>query len=524
MTPGARVGSGQVLSGRYRLESHLASGGMAEVWSATDQVLGRPVAVKILHAHLADDDELRARFHAEAVAAARLVHPSIVAIYDTCDDDGTEAIVMELVRGRTLRAFLDERARLEPVEVVHIGAEVAAALTCAHRSGIIHRDMKPANILLSDDGRVLVTDFGIAKVLDEPDLTRTTQLLGTVKYLAPEQVEGSKVDARTDVYALGAVLYESLCGEPPFRAESAAALALARLQRPPSPPSDLVAGVPADLDAAIVRALARDPDDRFASSDDMRTALQATRLDQWGDATIITSTTELGLVGPPVVGAQPTPVEPVVGPGAPPSPPGSGTRPPARRRRPGAAVVVTLVVVAALVLAALLVASTKAGRDLFSSTPTTAPTPDPARLLPVASARSYDPQGTGAAGENGALAALAIDGQPGTAWRTETYTTRRFGNLKTGVGLVVDLGADQNVAGITITSPTRGWAVEIYVSGSTPAELAGWGPPVAAAQDIQGDAQLDLGSTSGRSVLVWITDLGDGPTNRVEMSDLVITS
>ena len=129
---------------------------------------------------------------------------------------------MELVRGRTLREFLDERGRLDPVEVVHIGAEVASALTCAHKAGIIHRDVKPANILLSDDGRVLVTDFGIAKVLDEPDLTRTSQLLGTVKYLAPEQVESGPVDARTDVYALGAVLYEALCGEAPFRADNQA--------------------------------------------------------------------------------------------------------------------------------------------------------------------------------------------------------------------------------------------------------------------------------------------------------------
>ena len=223
MTDSPRAGTGRLLAGRYRLDRHLASGGMAEVWEATDEVLDRPVAVKLLHGHLADDPALRARFHHEAVAAARLVHPAIVAIYDTCDDPGAEAIVMELVRGRTLREFLDERGRLDPVEVVHIGAEVASALTCAHKAGIIHRDVKPANILLSDDGRVLVTDFGIAKVLDEPDLTRTSQLLGTVKYLAPEQVESGPVDARTDVYALGAVLYESLCGEAPFRADNQAA-------------------------------------------------------------------------------------------------------------------------------------------------------------------------------------------------------------------------------------------------------------------------------------------------------------
>ncbi len=244
MTDLPRTGAGRVLAGRYRLDRHLASGGMAEVWEATDEVLGRPVAVKILHGHLADDPGLRARFHHEAVAAARLVHPSIVAIYDTCEESGVEAIVMELVRGRTLRQFMDERVRLDPVEVVHIGAEVASALGCAHRSGIVHRDVKPANILLSDDGRVLVTDFGIAKVLDGPDVTSTSQMLGTVKYLSPEQVEGAAIDVRTDVYALGAVLYEAVCGEAPFRADNQAALALARLQRDPRPPHDVVAGVP----------------------------------------------------------------------------------------------------------------------------------------------------------------------------------------------------------------------------------------------------------------------------------------
>ena len=156
------VAVGALLGGRYRLRFHLASVGMAEVWCADDEVLGRAVAVKILHGHVASDPALRARFHTEAVAAARLVHPSIVAIFDTCEVGSSEAIVMELVRGRTLREYLDERGRLEPIEMIHIGAEVAAALSCAHRAGVIHRDIKPANILLSDDGRVLVTDFGIA--------------------------------------------------------------------------------------------------------------------------------------------------------------------------------------------------------------------------------------------------------------------------------------------------------------------------------------------------------------------------
>lgn len=317
---------------------------MAEVWEAVDETLGRPVAVKVLHPQFADDPTVRARFHTEAVAAARLVDPTIVAILDTVDVDGCDAIVMELVRGRTLREWLDERGALEPVEVVHIGAEVATALSVAHRAGVIHRDIKPANILLSDDGRVLVTDFGIAKVLDAPDLTRTAQVLGTVKYLAPEQVEGGPVDGRTDIYALGAVLYEMLCGEAPFRAETPAALALARMHRDPTRPSLVLPRVPADLDATVMRAMARTPSHRFATATDLRAALLATRHDVTASAP---DATELAVA-------------------------------PAHRRRSG--VVVLAVVLAVVVLLALLVANTSMGRRLFSSAPppaieTSTPTP-----------------------------------------------------------------------------------------------------------------------------------------------------
>jgi hypothetical protein len=525
VTDSSRPGTGRLLAGRYRLDRHLASGGMAEVWEATDLVLDRPVAVKLLHSHLADDPDLRARFHHEAVAAARLVHPSIVAIWDTCDEPGAEAIVMELVRGRTLRQFLDERARLEPVEVVHIGSEVAEALTCAHKAGIIHRDVKPANILLSDDGRVLVTDFGIAKVLDEPDLTRTSQLLGTVKYLAPEQVESGPVDARTDVYALGAVLYEALCGEAPFRADTSAALALARLHRDPTPPHDVVAGVPPQLEHAVLRALARKPADRFRSAEDLRTALLGTRLDTLGDQTVVTDAGALAAAG--VIGAGGAP--PTPRPASGPTTPGWGTAavaPPRPRRRIGSGVVISLVVVIALVLVALLVATTELGQKLFEQDPPTSQAPETpsAAVVTTTGARSFDPEGTGGTSENDQLAAAAIDGQASTSWRTETYQSRSFGNLKSGVGLVVDLDSTASLTSIAVASPTRGWAVTVYVGDGSAADLGGWGAPVTGADGITGSTTLDLGGADGSSVLLWITDLGDGPTNRVEITEVVIGS
>ena len=219
--------TGRIIGGRYRLDRLIATGGMAQVWEATDETLARKVAVKLLHPHLAADESFVERFRREAVAAARLSHAAIVSIYDTCSDGDVEAIVMELVHGSTLRDYLNEHGPLEPGQAVAILAEVADALDTAHRGGVVHRDIKPANILLSTDGRVLVADFGIAKA--GTDLTATNTTLGTAKYLAPEQVEGGAVDARTDVYALGVVLYEALCGRAPFVADTEAATALARL-------------------------------------------------------------------------------------------------------------------------------------------------------------------------------------------------------------------------------------------------------------------------------------------------------
>src|SRR5690242_12194099 len=174
---------------------------MAEVWAAVDEVLARRVAVKILHRHLAADPTFVARFRQEAVAVARLIHPSIVSVYDTVSDDGVEAIVMELVEGCTLRQHLDDRGVLSPEETVNIAEQLADALDLAHRAGVVHRDIKPANIMVCPDGRALLTDFGIAKQ-EAIDLTATGHLLGTAKYLAPEQVTGAPLDGRADLYAL----------------------------------------------------------------------------------------------------------------------------------------------------------------------------------------------------------------------------------------------------------------------------------------------------------------------------------
>ncbi len=272
-------GVGRVLAGRYRLVAPIARGGMAEVWEGHDEVLSRPVAVKVLQAHLAADGVFLERFRREAVTAARLAHPGIVSTFDTGLDEGTAFIVMELVRGQNLRQWLDGYGRLEPWQAVAVGRQVADALSYAHQAGLVHRDVKPANILLVEDEwgglRAKVTDFGIAKAGMESgaDLTRTGMVLGTPKYLSPEQIRGSDPDARADLYSLGVVMYEMLVGAPPYVGETDMATALAHLGDKVPKPSASIRGIPGGLDRVVCDLLAKNPDRRVPSAVELRRRL-----------------------------------------------------------------------------------------------------------------------------------------------------------------------------------------------------------------------------------------------------------
>jgi len=267
----------RVLAGRYRLDRRIGQGGMAEVWVATDIQLDRRVAVKWLKPNLATDTVVAERFRREAIAVAGLNHPNIVGVHDAFEHEGRQAVVMQLVDGRSLRQILDSQKRLGPELTIHVGASVAAALDEAHRAGFVHRDVKPGNILITNDGRVLLTDFGIAKGLEsgEHDLTSDNVMMGTAKYLSPEQVRGHRLDGRADLYSLALVLYECLAGRVPFLGQSDADTALARLQRDPTDLAHLRPTLPIGLVNLIHRTLARNPAHRPATGEDLRRELQA---------------------------------------------------------------------------------------------------------------------------------------------------------------------------------------------------------------------------------------------------------
>jgi eukaryotic-like serine/threonine-protein kinase len=270
----------RLLGGRYELDGIVGRGGMAEVYRARDIRLDRIVAVKTLREDLARDQTFQARFRREAQSAASLNHPSIVAVYDTGEDNtgGTHVpyIVMEYVDGRTLRELLREDRRLLPERALEITDGVLRALDYSHRNGIVHRDIKPGNVMLTRDGKVKVMDFGIARAVSDAQatMTQTAQVIGTAQYLSPEQARGERVDARSDLYSTGCLLYELLTGRPPFLGDSPVAIAYQHVRENPVPPSRVDPEVPQWADAIVLRAMAKDPRDRYQSAAEMRQDIQ----------------------------------------------------------------------------------------------------------------------------------------------------------------------------------------------------------------------------------------------------------
>ena len=481
--------------GRYHLEERLASGGAATVWRAYDDHLDRSVAVKILHPHLVDDDEMVSRFERESRNAARIHHPNAIRIFDSDRVNDVVFLVMEYVDGPTLKALLDLHGALPDWRTVAaIGEQMAAALGEAHRQGLIHRDVKPANILFTSDGVVKVVDFGIAKALSASShtLTAAGTTVGTAAYIAPEQYAGADVDQRADIYALGMVLHECLSGRPAYDGDTPTATAAARLTRDVVPPRQLRSDVDRRLDDLIVQCTRRERADRYGDAEALARAFRDLRK---GDDDARTVTRELVHRPAPEVPARVA--LPEVDPDAPTDPgmatPASGGR---RRLVLAFGAGMALAVVAFLVL-----------RD----DPAPVNPDDIGPLAEIVTAKDFDPEGDGA--ERPGDVALAFDKVLSSGWSTETYrASSRFNDRKTGVGLWFDLGSATEVSALGLDLAEGGVELEVYLADELPGEedgILGWGLPTVGRQlldDASTKLLLDEPLTA-RYWLLWITNL-----------------
>jgi serine/threonine-protein kinase len=503
----SQVGSGlpRLLAERYELSERLAASGMTSIWRGHDRVLGRDVAIKVLHPELAADPTFRARFSEEAVNAARLTHPNVVALYDTGEQHGIAYIVSEWVEGANLADLLARHGPLPPSRAARLATEVAAALDYAHDAGVLHRNLKSANILVTVDGTVKVGDFSIAKAASGEDPERTGEILGSTHHLAPEQVDSDEVDGRTDVYALGVCLFEMLTGRPP-PVRGGGSLRSPRALR---------AGIPRDIDAVVARAMAPDPAERFQTAGAMASALAGAAADDDTDPD-----PEEGAIRLPQM-PRPTPRR-----AAAPMPLPMGRR----RRRPawlGWALVLSGLATVAVAVALVLVQGIGAGGG-GTKQPTlpsdTSAAPANGAPLPIVGVHSFDPEDTsGGQGdlpgqENERRAARATDGDPNTKWETLGYFNKpNFGGLKKGLGLVLDLGSAKRARTLELRLSSPGATVTIYGADSSepPPTLDGWRPLTQAGQVDEVPSTLTLnGQTAYRFYLVWFTQVPQGPDGK----------
>ncbi len=467
---------GEVIAGRYRLEGVLGRGGMSSVYWAHDSVLERDVAVKVLHEQLSGDPDHVERFRREARAIASLSHPNIVTVVDRGQVDGSEFIVFELVRGLNLKDFLGGRTDLPVAQALGLALQAARGLSFAHEHGVIHRDVKPQNVLVNDEGVAKVTDFGIARSAVEDGLTQTGTILGTSDYLSPEQAVGGHVDERTDQYSLGVLLYELLTGSPPYSAETPVAVAMRHVHDPVPSVRDRRPDVSLRVDALIQRTMAKNPDDRYRSMAALVIALEACLAEEGGVPRWLTESETATLEAVPSTYER--------------------RERPRRRRRRRRVPWRGLVVLAVLAAIGAGVAAVVTGRvDL----PIPGGDSTPAVVVELRAISDYDP--LGGDGEHPDLVDLATDGDPATAWTTEEYISFE----KAGVGILLDAGKKVALKDITVISDDPGFTAQILAAHKPKGNFQ----PVSAEQTVAEHTifELDTKGRRFRYYVVWITAL-----------------
>jgi len=490
---------GTVLSGRYRLEAKLGSGGMSTVYLARDQTLDRPVAVKVMHREMSEQADQLERFRQEARAVAKLSHPNVVSVIDAGEDGGHPYIVFEYVEGEPLKQRIGRDGALEPQEAIAYAIEVARGLSVAHARNMVHRDIKPQNVLIDAEGRAKLTDFGISRQLEQDGMTATGRVLGTTDYVAPEQAMGRKVDPRSDVYSLGVVLYEMLVGQVPFQAESQVGVAMKHVNEELPDVQRRRPEVSAAVALVVERSTAKDPSQRYQDVgemiDDLSTALEV-------EAARAGSTTGEATS---VLDAVPPPKREL----------------PGRARWSWAAIAGLLLVGGAVLLAVQLISSSGLGGGGAND--------GKGKPVTLTSATDYDPQGDEE--EIGSKIELAVDGDPtGTAWETEHYDSDDFAGTKTGpnagVGVYVTASSLATPRKMIIRTPTPGWDAQVFAADSgPPGEVSEWGEPVGIAIDASSIEEIDLTVPQpSRYFLLWFNKASEARDQagryQVEISDV----
>ncbi|MGI8460903.1 MAG: protein kinase domain-containing protein [Solirubrobacterales bacterium] len=481
---------GTTLSGRYVVESKLGSGGMSTVFLARDDTLERWVAVKVLHREISDQPDQIQRFRREARSVAQLSHPNLVSVIDAGEDGGHPYIVFEYIEGETLKQRIERMGRLPLDESAAYAIETGRGLSAAHAARLIHRDVKPQNVLIDAEGRAKLTDFGIARELEADGLTATGRVLGTTDYVSPEQAMGHNVDARSDIYSLGVVLYEMLTGKPPFAAETLVGVAMKHVNEQMPDVQVRRPQVSSALAAVVDKATIKDPGRRYSGMapmlDDLEEALEV-EVSRAGSST-----------------GEATNVLRSV--------PARNRRFLTPRRLSFAGIAIVLVGAAIALGIAALTGEEGPSREKSKETGS-APISEQ-----LTGADDFDPP-PGDEEEHSEEARLAIDNDPTTAWTTEQYSSGLAGVGKEGVGISVDAGSAVEPAELRVVTPTPGWSGEIYAANESPDDLAGWGDPVGSIANAAEDDTIALERTEpAQYYLLWITDLATN--DAVEISDI----
>jgi serine/threonine-protein kinase len=488
---------GTLLSNRFRLEEKIGSGGMSTVYRAFDETLERWVAIKVLHADMSQDPSQLERFRREARAAARLSHPHVVTVIDAGEDDGQPFIVFEYVEGETLKARIRRFGRLPVAEAIAYAIEIGRALMAAHAERIVHRDVKPQNVLIDAEGRAKVTDFGIARSLELDGLTAAGRVLGTTDYVAPEQAIGEGATEQSDIYSLGVCLWEMLTGDVPFKGGNQVAVAMQHVRDPLPDVTHRRPEVSAVLASIVDRSTRKELKNRYATVEEMVHDLEqalAIEARRGGQLTEEATTVLRALPGET---ADWVPLS---------------VRSPRR-----VLAILALALVAAAIVVAVLASRTHTG-DTGDAAPRKVP--KGVARAQFAAVKDYDPEGGD--GESPNSVRLAIDGNRTTSWKTEHYHDGFAGAGKSGVGLMVRTTKPVSATELDLISPFRNWEGAIYaVNGDVPTDISGWqkvSGNFTVAKNGVNKIKLDTAGQPFNRYLVWINKLAGEQAGIMELS------